>query len=193
LFKGGAQGVIVNNFISNPGNRGIHYRLPASEWKGREFAAGQMVVVGNVMQSGIDTMDGLPLVKYDGEGEFGVFLKDNVAIDRNGKKLEHFAAASPRPGRECRILSDLPFWPAGLETMPANEVKEYVARNVGARPWDRDEIDTRIVREALDGTGRIIDSEEKVGGYPVVKKTRTKFDPNEWEMLLGRPALSPIR
>jgi hypothetical protein len=61
-----------------------------------------------------------------------------------------------------------------------------VARNVGAGPWDRDEIDTRIVRTALDGTGRIIDSEEKVGGYPVVEETRTEFDPNDWESLLEK-------
>ena len=84
------------------------------------------------------------------------------------------------------MLSDLPLWPAGLEALPASKVKEYVARNVGARPWDRDEIDTRIVRAALDGTGRIIDSEEEVGGYPVVEETRTEFDPNEWESLLKR-------
>jgi pectate lyase len=186
LFKGGAQGVIVNNFISNPGNRAIHYRLPAGEWEGRVYATGQMAVVGNVMQSGIDTVDGLPLVKYDGEGVFSVFLKDNLAMDRKGKEVEHFVGASPRPGRECRMLSDLPFWPAELEAMPANDVREYVARNVGARPWDRDEIDTRIVRAALDGTGRIIDSEEEVGGYPVAEETRTEFDPNDWESLLEK-------
>ena len=182
LFKGGARGVIVNNFISNPENRAMHYRLPAGEWKGREYATGQMVAVGNVMQGGVDTVDGLPLVKYDGEGVLEVFLSDNVAIDRKGKELEHLVAASPRSDRECRVVSDLPFWPQGLEAMPADEVKEFVAHNAGARPWDRDEIDTRIVRQAMDGTGRIIDSEEEVGGYPVVEETRAAFDPDKWDL-----------
>jgi hypothetical protein len=113
-----------------------------------------------------------------------VFLSDNVAIDRKGKELEHLAVVSPRSDRECRVVSDLPFWPEGLEAMLAGDVKAFVARNAGARPWDRDEIDARIVRQALDGTGRIIDSEEEVGGYPVLKETRAAFDPNDWEMLL---------
>ena len=74
--------------------------------------------------------------------------------------------------------------PEGLEAILAGDVKEFVARNAGARPWDRAEIDARIVRQALDGTGRIIDSEEEVGGYPVLKETRAAFDPNDWKMLL---------
>ena len=43
-----------------------------------------------------------------------------------------------------------------------------------------------IVRAALDGTGRIIDREEEVGGYPVAEETRTEFDPNDWESLLEK-------
>lgn len=36
----------------------------------------------------------------------------------------------------------------------------------GARPWDRDDIDIRIISEIRAGTNRIIDSEQDVGGYP---------------------------
>ncbi len=43
---------------------------------------------------------------------------------------------------------------------------EHVLANAGARPQDRDEIDRRIVREVRERTGRIIDSQEQVGGYP---------------------------
>ena len=55
-------------------------------------------------------------------------------------------------------------------------------KNAGARPWDRDKIDARIVQEAFEGTGRIINSEQEVGGYPAMKETRSPFNPKEWNM-----------
>ncbi|WBY09359.1 hypothetical protein PIB19_08635 [Sphingomonas sp. 7/4-4] len=36
----------------------------------------------------------------------------------------------------------------------------------GARPWDRDAVDKRIVAEVRSGKGRVIDDEREVGGYP---------------------------
>ena len=36
----------------------------------------------------------------------------------------------------------------------------------GARPKDRDPVDTRIIQEITDRTGKIIDSQEEVGGWP---------------------------
>ena len=75
-----------------------------------------------------------------------------------------------------------PPWPAGLVPMPAAQVKEQVAKNAGARPWDRDPIDARIVRAALDGTGKIIDSEQDAGGYPAPKETRAPFHENDWNL-----------
>ena len=40
--------------------------------------------------------------------------------------------------------------------------------DVGARPWDRDAVDRRLVEEARTGGGKIIDSENEVGGYAVL-------------------------
>ena len=66
--------------------------------------------------------------------------------------------------------------------MPVAQVEEYVARNAGARPWDRDAIDKRIVRESRNGTGRVISSEHEVGGYPATKETRQPFNPTDWDL-----------
>src|SRR5690606_15419415 len=33
LFKGGAKGIVVNNYIFNPGNAVIHFGLVPSEWE----------------------------------------------------------------------------------------------------------------------------------------------------------------
>ncbi len=50
--------------------------------------------------------------------------------------------------------------------LPAVDVQDAVIRNAGARPWDRDAIDARIVANVIEGRGDIIDSEQEVGGYP---------------------------
>ncbi|KAF7598016.1 MAG: hypothetical protein CGU28_15360 [Candidatus Dactylopiibacterium carminicum] len=49
---------------------------------------------------------------------------------------------------------------------PASAVREWVLENAGARPWDRDEIDRRLIAQIRAGEGRIIDSQDEVGGYP---------------------------
>ena len=75
-----------------------------------------------------------------------------------------------------------PLWPDAIDVIDAADVKDYVLKNAGARPWDRDAIDKRIIQEAREGTGRVIDSEQEVGGYPTMKETRSRFDPEEWDM-----------
>ncbi len=42
----------------------------------------------------------------------------------------------------------------------------HVIQNAGARPKDRDEVDKRIIREFQERGGRVIDSQNDVGGYP---------------------------
>jgi hypothetical protein len=37
--------------------------------------------------------------------------------------------------------------------------------NVAARPWDRDAVDRRILRDGLTGAGHVIDDGKDVGGY----------------------------
>ncbi len=59
-----------------------------------------------------------------------------------------------------------PLWPSGYEAMSVNQVKNYVLRNAGARPADRDTVDTRIINDVAQGTGSMIDSQNEVGGWP---------------------------
>jgi hypothetical protein len=72
--------------------------------------------------------------------------------------------------------------PAGLKPLAATDVQDAVIRDAGARPWDRDAVDRRIVADTIEGRGEIIDSEQDVGGYPVQAETRQKFNPAEWDL-----------
>jgi hypothetical protein len=72
--------------------------------------------------------------------------------------------------------------PVGLKPLAAIDVQDAVIRNAGARPWDRDATDRRIVADTIEARGEIIDSEQAVGGYPVQQETRQKFNPAEWDL-----------
>jgi hypothetical protein len=48
------------------------------------------------------------------------------------------------------------------------DLESFVLANAGARPADRDAVDTRIVDEVKDRTGTIISSQNQVGGWPVL-------------------------
>ena len=56
--------------------------------------------------------------------------------------------------------------PAGLPVLSPQDVERFVLANAGARPWDRDGHDVRILANAAEGRGEIIDSQAEVGGIP---------------------------
>jgi hypothetical protein len=177
LFKGGVQGVVVNNLIDNPGNKTIHYNLLAPEWVGHPWVTGQMAVVGNVLQYGPDTKDERPLVLVGGDGALELYLADNITRDRAGKPIKPYAIMLT----ESKTVSVTPVnapasWPDNFKARPASEVKDDVLDHAGARPWDRDEVDQRIVRQVRAGKGKVIDSQDEVGGYPHATPTSRKLD-----------------
>jgi len=173
-FKGGARGAVVNNLIDNPGSAAIHYGLQLGEWGLHPWIAGQIAIVGNVMKHGPDTRTGLALFSTNGT-PCEVFLDDNLAFDRAGPPVRLTSGA-------YTAKDSPPTWLAGLRSIPASEVKEYVLANAGARPWDRDAVDRRIIRQVRDGTGKIPDSEQEVGGYPNPPETHRAFDASRWDL-----------
>ena len=181
LAKGGTRVAIVNNFIVNPGAQAVGYRLPDILWHGRKLEDGWMDLVGTVMRAGQDTRPGLPLLVLEGIGDLRLHLKDNMAVDRAGRPAPMTALAKGATGRILEHPEPVN-WPPGLQVIPVAQVEEAVLQEAGARPWDRDAIDERIVLETRQGKGRIIDSEQQVGGYPTVPETRRSFDPAEWDL-----------
>jgi hypothetical protein len=198
MFKGGARGVVVNNFIYNPGHTAIRYVLVDHEWGILEHETGQMAIVGNVLRYGADTRAGLPLLTVDGAGPVEVFLEDNLAQDAQG------AAIAPIGGNLANVIAvgARPIWPPGFSALRAAEVAAHIRREVGARPWDRDATDARIVAQALAASGgriqplfasggRIIDSEIQGGGYPPPSETHQPFDPARWDLATMTPVAPP--
>jgi hypothetical protein len=172
LFKGGVYGAIVNNFIYNPGNAAIHYGIVAEEWKGHEWITGKMSVVGNYIEYGQNTSAKIAAGNFRGPVE--VYWKDNMIISKN--PVKELAGSQT-------LVETRPVWPEGLVPVPASEVKESVLKNAGAFPWDRDEVDRRIIAGVKSGDGKIINSELEGGDYPVIKPVFRKFNPTEWDLV----------
>lgn len=180
LFKGGARGQVLNNLIYNPGQRAMHYNLIAEEWQGHPYSRGQMVARGNVMRAGIST-EPLAMFMAGGSGDVDVYFEDNLAVDRIGQPLPLQGRYTTTP-IEVKQMKRAPALPFGVTLLPSSQVQDAVIANAGARPWDRDDIDRRIVADTIEGRGEIIDSQEEVGGYPQMKETRQAFVPEDWNL-----------
>ena len=179
-FKAFTTGIIVNNVIYNPGSRAIQLGFSAGEWvdMGIEPQNCRVGIVGNVLIHGVNTRSGLALISSRGDA----FLEDNLAMDQSGNPV-------PITSGEIEVLTALPLWFEGLVTFPASSVANEVARRAGARPRDRDAVDRRIIRDFLARQGRVIDSQDEVGGYPQAAMTTRKLDiPQNVEAWLARLA-----
>ena len=130
------------------------------------------------MEHGRNTLPDMPLFVLRGSGPIDVFARDNVTFRRAGQDVRIIGTNNEKG----RSVDAAPLWLDAIEVMPVTDVKDYVLKNAGARPWDRNAIDKRIIREVREGTGKVIDSEQEVGGYPAMKETRSRFDPEEWDM-----------
>jgi len=175
-FKAHTTGVIVNNLIYNPGFRAIQVRYSEGEWRESKTLKpenARVSIVGNVLVHGANTYKTTPLVggakgqpKTNGQGD--LYLEDNIAKLRSGEDADIFV-------EPYRILDEKPVWPERLTALPASKTAEHVLQNAGARPKDRDAIDRRIVDSFRKRTGKIIDSQTEVGGYPKMTPTTRKL------------------
>jgi hypothetical protein len=168
-YSASNSAVMANNVIFNP----VCYAIelgPYPETTGLPPSVSS--VVSNVLIRGADTVDGVRLIAAHSTAE--AYLEENVETTRY---IPASFSASDGSGT-LLVLDHKPVWPEGFMPLSAAEVVRHVMRCAGARPLDRDEVDERIVRQVKDGSERIIDSQEQVGGYPRVAMTRGSAVPD---------------
>jgi len=84
-----------------------------------------------------------------------------------------------------------PFPTAPVTTVSAKEAFELVLASVGASLPARDAVDARLVNHVRTRTGKLIDSQNEVGGWPVLKSGPLPIDtdndgiPDAWEAARG--------
>lgn len=185
LFKGGVRGQVLNNLIYNPGARAAHYNLIAEEWIGHDYQTGAMALRGNVLRAGPSTGE-LAMFMIGGSGDIDLYADDNLAVDRLGNPLPAQGRYTTAPV-QVRLPPRAPTLPPGVTLLRSSQVQDAVIADAGARPWDRDPIDRRIVADVIEGRGAIIDSQDQVGGYPQPAPTRRAFVAEDWDLATMEP------
>lgn len=181
LVKGGGQVAMVNNILYNPGERAVHYNLMALEWGDHPYQTGKIAAVGNVLRGGVSTAPGLPFLTLGGDGDLDYHGKDNLAVDRFGVALPMFGRYGETRA-ELNEVATPPIWWPGTQVLPVRDVETHVLDQAGARPWDRDADDLRVLFFVAEGRGTIIDDEREVGGYPKMAQTRAPFVEADWNL-----------
>jgi hypothetical protein len=181
LLKGGVKAAVVNNLIYNPGKRAIHYNLMALEWAGQPYQTGELSAVGNVLRGGPSTMPGLPFMMLGGDGNLLYHAHDNIAVDWAGAALPMFGRYGETRAKLIESVTPVS-WPASLPVLPSRDLETHLLANAGARPWDRDANDIRVLFFIAEGRGQIIDSERQVGGFPNMPQTRAPFVEADWDL-----------
>lgn len=182
LVKGGAQVLMINNLIYDPGHRAVHYNLMALEWVGHPYVTGQITAVGNVLRGGNSTDAGLPFLTIGGDGDLAYYGRDNRAVDRFGKPLPMLGRYGETKARILPAKAPLASL-AGYSILPSGDVETSVLFTAGARPWDRAPDDIRVLFFVAEGRGEIIDDEHQVGtGYPHAAETHAAFNQADWNL-----------
>ena len=132
------------------------------------------------------------LPEHSGLNLLQIYLDDNLRYDKSGTpdpSIPMLSGVNP----EKYIVESPPVWNNNIQLISANDLAPYIVQNVGARPWESNAIDDRIISQWQNHTGSIIDWETEVGGFPDLPSTNrgaswdTDGDgmPNSWEQSKG--------
>jgi hypothetical protein len=192
LCKAGVRVAVINNVMHNPGERVIQFGYVPSQWQGRPVQRTQLTLCGNVARQGPSSATAMVFFEvWPAYGPCDFYLEDNLFFDPRGQALPsgpgfrdktqlrsdytrplpagsgyEFRLVAFYPPPEMRRVDAPPVWPPRLRARPASETHAWVLANAGARPWDRDATDRRLIAEAQTGGGKIIDFESEVGHGP---------------------------
>jgi formylglycine-generating enzyme required for sulfatase activity/pectate lyase len=157
---------------------------------------GRLNYVGNYLRAGPSTGKRDRFAFRPGGERTKVFIAGNelagdAAATANNELLIKWDGPSLQ-----QVLVTEPFPAPHLTTQPVAEARRLVLAQAGATLPRRDLLDQRLAREAEAGTGKIINSQEDVGGWPALGSAPAPQDsdhdgmPDDWEIAHG---LNPQR
>ena len=174
VVKGNTATIVANNVMYDIGNNALH------SYGAGEGLPAKLTAIGNVLLVG-------PTRAKESKGKSKAvnFYSDKSTKNgwtNEGSQIFVSGNLVPEGSIEAQKLLDYdvfvkeaPVKLEGLNILPADQVKETVLKNVGARPKDRDAVDERVIKEVREGTGGIIDTQADVGGWPELKRNERKL------------------
>ena len=153
----------INNVVYDWGKDQNNYQW-ASFVYGPGMGPVRATIVGNKYIAGPPPSPFTPLIAigiWDADVGSQVYVSQN-AIDETRQPVRdyvNYMSWEPRVSTPAVPLS-------GITVMDPTHIESFVLANAGARPADRDAVDTRIVDDVKDRTGMVISSQNQVGGWP---------------------------
>jgi hypothetical protein len=150
VLTSGVTAIMLNNVIYNPGGSALHFYSNGEE-------ATLAAIIGNVVRAGPSSQEIMNLFGKNGPAPGSkIYMHDNDGGDTGAFDWR-------RPRHSNSIFAPLVDKPsvtlgASIKVQPAAETLTWVLDNVGARPWDRDATDNRILSEVVSRGGSIRDT-----------------------------------
>jgi hypothetical protein len=116
-------------------------------------------------------------------------LQDNLAVDAAGRPVAMTGRYTAGSARILQADGDgrTPHLPPRLRVLPAAQLEDQILLSAGARPWDRDPVDFKLLSDVAEGRGRIPDSETESTGHPRHAAGQRAFDAALWDLADMRP------
>lgn len=180
LQKFNATSEVINNVIYN-------WRWYAT----RMYSGGN--IIGNYYKPGPNWTGGKGIAVEDIQG-IKIYVKDNIGPGRELNTQDDWLGVN---AADTYRSTTSVMQPSGIITQDASEAYDLVLKNAGAVNPYRDTVDTRIIQSVKDGSGRIIWSQDEVGGWPVYNAGIPPMDtdhdgmPDTWESSYGLDPANP--
>lgn len=150
VIHGGSEAMVVNNLIYDPGSAGVHF------YPNEGSAPTRAAIVNNYVIGGPSS----PKTKR--LHAFGLGLNEGSEINYSNNIADAvwaFDTSERVPGTNANpFVPNPPTWLNVVDILPSADVPAYVLAEAGARPWDRDAVDMRIISEVRTRTGQIRDA-----------------------------------
>lgn len=146
--------------------------------------------VGNYLRAGPDSSARTPITVSE-KSDLQFHIRDNVLEGNDALTADNarfFNRRQTDDGKPFVTLVSQPFPAPAVSTTSAPAALEAVLAGVGAVLPKRDAVDTRLVGHVRDRTGRMINSQREVGGWPQLKTAPAPADsdddgmPDAWEI-----------
>jgi pectate lyase len=148
--------------------------------------------VANYIRPGPSSRAKTP-ISIGGPSDLQFFIRDNIyeGNDELTRDNSKFFSPVEIDGKRQVNTVEQPFGAPAITTVPAKDPVAHVLANVGASLPRRDAVDARLVEQVRTRTGKIINSQQEVGGWPNLQSSPAPVDsdhdgmPDDWETRRG--------
>ena len=153
-------------------------------------------VIGNLYKVGLDTEEtqlgmptrGVSIAPLDGFPDIQAYVLNNIGPGRETNTGDEWLITNGDDAQVHRSFDPVAaFTPSGITSEPIEDLMDVLLDNVGALAPHRDLVDERVIQSVIDCDGRIIDSQDDVGGWPTMNEGTAPADtdgdgmPDTWE------------